>query len=233
MLLAPPSTPADDPRRDRILPAAARAFARHGFHGANMQHVAAEAGMSAGNLYRTFPSKEAIVSGLTARDQAKLARDFGELAAAPDLLAAMDRLLRRHLVEEPAWKSRLALEIWAESARNPAIATLCGALDQEVETRLIAIVTTAQAKAPELRGGEPAFVVRLMDTVVAGLFKRRATDPTFDGDVEIADALGAFRAAFDGTLKPYRPDPRSDVAPRSVPVPSSSSPSPSLHEAIS
>ena len=41
-----------------------RAFVRYGFHAATMQNVADEAGMSAGNLYRYFPSKEAIVEGL-------------------------------------------------------------------------------------------------------------------------------------------------------------------------
>ena len=58
---------ADPERRERILEAAERAFVRHGFHAATMQHVADEAGMSAGNLYRYFPSKEAIVEGLCAR----------------------------------------------------------------------------------------------------------------------------------------------------------------------
>ena len=53
-----------DERRERILEAAERAFAAHGFHAATMQHVAEAAGMSAGNLYRTFPSKEAIVDTL-------------------------------------------------------------------------------------------------------------------------------------------------------------------------
>ena len=62
--------PADAGRRKRILEAAERAFVRHGFHATTMQHVADELGMSAGNLYRYFPSKEAIVEGLCAVDQA-------------------------------------------------------------------------------------------------------------------------------------------------------------------
>ncbi len=60
---------ADDSRRERILEAAERAFVRHGFHAATMSHVAEEAEMSAGNLYRYFPSKEAIVEALCALDQ--------------------------------------------------------------------------------------------------------------------------------------------------------------------
>jgi AcrR family transcriptional regulator len=197
-------------RRDLILSAAERAFARHGFHGANMQNVAAEAQMSAGNLYRYFKSKDAIVSGLTARDQAALASDFHELASAPDLLAAMGRMLKKHLVDEPVWRTQLLLEIWAEAARNPAIAAMCGAIDHDVETNLSALIGAAQAASPALRGGDPAFVVRVMGTVVAGLFKRRATEPTFDGNAEVAMALGVFRAALTGALTPY---PAGDAGP--------------------
>ena len=69
------------PRGVRILEAAERAFVRNGFHATTMQHVADEAGMSAGNLYRYFPSKEAIVEGLCELDQAERAQAFAKLIA--------------------------------------------------------------------------------------------------------------------------------------------------------
>ena len=64
-----PERQADHARRDHIAAAAERAFVRHGFHAATMQQVAEEAGMSAGNLYRYFPSKEALVEGICMLDQ--------------------------------------------------------------------------------------------------------------------------------------------------------------------
>lgn len=186
--------------------AAEQAFARFGFHGASMQQVAAEAGMSVGNLYRTFPSKDAIVSGLTERDRAAMASEFEALAGASDVLPQIGEMLRRHFVDEPRWRHQLVLEIWAEAARNPAIAAMCGAIDQDVYAHLNQIVRNAQALSPALRGGDPAFIVRVMGTVVAGLFKRRATEPDFDGEAEIALALGIFQAAFCGTARPYEED---------------------------
>src|SRR4051812_17630808 len=51
---------AQSDRRAEILAAAQRCFVRSGFHGASMQDICAEAGMSPGNLYRYFPSKEAL-----------------------------------------------------------------------------------------------------------------------------------------------------------------------------
>ena len=62
--LASPRRLPEDERRAHIVAAAERAFVRYGFHAATMTQVADEAGMSAGNLYRYFPSKEAIVEGL-------------------------------------------------------------------------------------------------------------------------------------------------------------------------
>ena len=56
MRVADPDQQAE--QRERILDAAIKAFARHGFHKASMTDIAAAAEMSAGNLYRYFTSKE-------------------------------------------------------------------------------------------------------------------------------------------------------------------------------
>ena len=90
-----------------------------------MQHIADELGMSAGNLYRSFPSKEAIVEGLCERDQAERARAFAELMADKgDIMEAMCAALRRHVLEKPPEKARMVIEIWAEAGRNPKVAAL-------------------------------------------------------------------------------------------------------------
>ena len=57
---APQQCPAEIRSPSRDLAAAQRCFVRSGFHGASMQDICAEAGMSPGNLYRYFPSKEAL-----------------------------------------------------------------------------------------------------------------------------------------------------------------------------
>src|SRR5271163_3823743 len=88
---SPASRRAIDPdRRSHIVAAAERAFVRYGFHAATMLQVAEEAGMSAGNLYRYFPSKEAIVEELCARDQAERAEIFAEMTGGADIRAAME-----------------------------------------------------------------------------------------------------------------------------------------------
>src|SRR5262245_28252439 len=71
-------------RRSQILDAAERSFSRAGFHRTTMQDVAAEAGMSPGNLYRYFQSKDALVRGLCERDRADLASEFAAVRDSED-----------------------------------------------------------------------------------------------------------------------------------------------------
>src|ERR1700690_3154137 len=100
---APPGGRGSD-RQGQILASAQRAFVRQGFHAATMQHIAAEAGMSPGNLYRYFPSKEAIVAGLCARDQEERAEVFAKLAENGNILGAVGASLRAKLGDESRHK---------------------------------------------------------------------------------------------------------------------------------
>jgi len=56
--------PAGADPRERILEAAARSVALHGYHGMSMRELARGAGMSLSNLYNYFPSKEEILYAL-------------------------------------------------------------------------------------------------------------------------------------------------------------------------
>jgi len=194
----------DADRRARILEAAERAFVRNGFHASTMQHVAAEAGMSPGNLYRYFRSKEAIVQGLCERDQRERAASFAAFAASDDVTTAMARGLRVNLLGKPAEKMQMILEIWAEAGRNPAIAEMCGSIDQNVRDGLIRLVETAKAKGQASPEVDAEFAARVMITMVVGLFKRRAHERDFDGERELSLALGTFAALFDGKIQPLQ-----------------------------
>jgi len=50
--------------RELVLECAERVFARGGYHNSKMQEVAAEAGISLGTLYSTFPSKRDVFDAL-------------------------------------------------------------------------------------------------------------------------------------------------------------------------
>jgi TetR/AcrR family transcriptional repressor of uid operon len=190
-----------DERRERILEAAERAFAAHGFHAATMQHVAEAAGMSAGNLYRTFPSKEAIVEGLCAVDQAEGARAFADLLAADrDIVEAMCTGLREHVFGKPREKARMIVEIWAEAGRNPRVAEMTRSTDAQVLAGLERLFEAAKAAGAASSALDPRIAARFFLTFIAGLFRRMATESDFDREAETAMAVGVLKALLAGAL---------------------------------
>ena len=198
----------DTGRRGHILAAAERAFVRQGFHAATMHDVAAEADMSPGNLYRYFRSKEAIVGGLCARDLAALADDFGALTRSDDIFGAIEHMLRKQLVAEPRERFQLIVEIWAEATRNPYIAAICLVFDGQVQGGLTSVIDSAKrsgAAAPQI---DTTFAVQAIITIGIGLFKRRAHEADFDGENELALALGLISAVLCGAARPLEVGPK-------------------------
>src|SRR6202163_5042313 len=105
-------------RRAEILAAAQRCFVRSGFHGASMQEICAEAGMSPGNLYRYFPSKEALIAGICERNRAEAAESLLAVDQAPGFFDGLAALARHYMVERSEEEAGLCAEIMAESRRN-------------------------------------------------------------------------------------------------------------------
>jgi AcrR family transcriptional regulator len=191
-----------DERRERILEAAERVFAADGFHAATMQHVAEAAGMSAGNLYRTFPSKEAIVEGLCARDQRERVANFAHLADSNSIFAAFSAALHDHIAARSRQKATLTLEIWAEAQRNPAVAAMSRDVDAENLGQIRRMIEIAKQKGEAASSVDANFVARFVFTYVAGLLKRLALEPDFDAEAEAAQAVALFRSLCSGALAP-------------------------------
>nr|WP_055507801.1 TetR/AcrR family transcriptional regulator [Nonomuraea pusilla] len=101
-------------RREQIIDAATRAFARSGFDATGLDDVAAEAGISRVILYRHFASKSDLYRAVLGRGQARLVERVGLGGYGPDTLpalleaAAADpdgfRLLFRYAAREPEFR---------------------------------------------------------------------------------------------------------------------------------
>jgi AcrR family transcriptional regulator len=167
-------------RREEILAAAQRCFARSGFHQSSMQEICAEAGMSPGGLYRYFPSKEAIIAAIAERDRADVAKNFAAVADTPGVFDGLEKLARHYLVERSAEEIGVCAEIRTESRRNAEVQRIHQAVNGEVESGLVALLETAVK-----RGEVPADVdlKRAVIVLIAlgdGIEWRRAVDPAFD-----------------------------------------------------
>lgn len=119
-------------KRDQIRAAAQRLFLRHGYAGASMDAIAAEANVVKQTLYRYYPSKEILFTDilrqlLTAHLPATLALDVAHvpLASAADLEAAL-RAFAQASVANAMQPASLALlrVIVAETPGVPHLAAL-------------------------------------------------------------------------------------------------------------
>jgi AcrR family transcriptional regulator len=207
-----PSRPETDPTTDRharILDAAERCFVRSGFHRTTMHDVAAEAGMSPGNLYRYFASKEAMVVGLAERDRARVGEDFSAFTGTEDFLETFARIARKHFAEEPRERAILCLEIWAEATRNRTFATISRDFECDIIQRLATLFSEAQRRGFVNAQVDPNAVAVVVATLADGLFVRRAIAPDFDAEREVGYTLklvgGLLKGAID--LCPDREPP--------------------------
>jgi AcrR family transcriptional regulator len=169
-------------RRAEILEAARRCVARSGFHQTSMQEICAEAGMSPGNLYRYFPSKEAIIAGIAERDRAEVGAELGAAQFTEDFFATFEALARHHLVERDFDDVGLCTEMVAESRRNPAISRIMQDFDKEVHARLVAMMQAAAQRGDIPAGTDFDSVVSMLMVIADGVWWRRAVDPAFDAE---------------------------------------------------
>ena len=135
-------------RRQQILDAARVAFIRDGFHATSMQDIQRESGLSAGAIYLYFKSKNEIVTGIAAEILDTVGRAFEpqEGSVPPngpgDLI---DRVLdTADGLNESRADFSIAVQIWAEAQRDPALREAALGLFGTVRSRVLAVLTGFQ-----------------------------------------------------------------------------------------
>lgn len=181
-------------RRDEIVAAARQCMVRHGFHAASMAEIAKEARMSVGQIYRYFPSKEAIihsiVEGIVER----------RLAWIKDQSAPVDfprRLAARALDtgSGDADDRALLLDATAEATRNPEIAEIMRKADRQLHAQAVAAV---RRDHPGLTTKEAIARVEVVAVLSEGTAFRMVTDRV--ADVKIL--TGLYRDLLERLLLP-------------------------------
>lgn len=186
-----------DPRVIDILNRIKDVFARKGFDGASMQDLARGAGISVGNFYRYFPSKNAIVEAMVELDLSDVGQIFGRVLASDDPRRTFLDELRAELIahrddcDGPMWA-----EIEAASARRPEIAAIRARMEQEVGRYLIQtfalIGGIPEAEAAQRFASHAALIIVLFKGVA---MEERSDDALIDLTISTIDRLMADIAA--------------------------------------
>lgn len=142
-------------RRERILEAAARVFAKTGIGGATMDAIALEAGTSIGSLYRFFRDKEAIFRTLH-ESHFETSRRFIESFATEELLALPWEQVIRNAIDgffmfalsDPGFRA-----VWASLSFTGAMVEEGEVVNRELAIRIAPLVgrvfpAVAKAKLP-------------------------------------------------------------------------------------
>ncbi|MDQ8727063.1 TetR/AcrR family transcriptional regulator [Bradyrhizobium sp. LHD-71] len=166
-------------RRSTILDAAEQCFSRAGFHQTSMNDICQAAGMSPGNLYRYFPSKEAIIAGITERFRLQTAADFDAVENAPSFYEGLAAMAQVCMVERGGSELDLCMEIMAECRRNPAIAKLFRDLEDDVKARLVKLLRSAAERGEINPKADYESAATMLMVMADGLSMRQVADPDF------------------------------------------------------
>jgi AcrR family transcriptional regulator len=180
--------------RERLIDAAAKVFARRGYHDAGLGEIAAEGGYSTGAVYSNFSGKEGLFLALADR---KVEEAIADIRAVADAAERGERPVDEAVTQFRAFAERdgdwplLFFEFWSFEIRNPRIREEFRGRRQAVRDALAdTLERVASDLGFELRFPAPALATAL-SAAVNGMAFERAADPDAIPD----DVFGEFISA--------------------------------------
>lgn len=189
-------------RQDHILDAAETCFVRNGFHRATMQDIAREARMSAGNIYRYFDSKEAVVLGLAERARTQGTKLLERLATTSNPRALVSGIIMEYYMAIPRDVAVLRIDLWSEATRNPIVSAMILRLEAEGR-EWFASMFSSLAKSSDC---DPQSLFALIDPLMKGAVVSRALKPDFDPAFVATQLEALIDMYLDGRLRMVSPD---------------------------
>jgi len=194
-----------DARREQILSAAKRCFLRDGFHETSMQDLFAEAGLSSGAVYRYFASKEEMIAAIAEenlRDMAAVIHGLATSRRSQGLGAALAEVLEAVRVKDAQSElGAMAVLVWSEALRTPALAEQVGATLAQMRADLADIVREDQGRNGLPRKANVDALTVLLIAIVPGFILQLA----LFGDQAVAGVPAAARALWPAQPRSARP----------------------------
>jgi AcrR family transcriptional regulator len=181
-----------DDQRAEILAAARRCFVRNGFHRTSMQDVFAEAGKSAGAVYRYFPRKEDMIVGVADQNlhdvaevlHTALARGDDGRGAGQVMAELIEAVTERHRDRQLAV---MALMVWSEALRDAALAERLKAATVVMSQDMAALVHERQRAGVWTGASTEALAQVILSMLPGFLFNLALLGP--DGVAGFPDAI--------------------------------------------
>jgi AcrR family transcriptional regulator len=187
-----------DARREQILTAAKRCFVRDGFHETSMQDLFAESGLSAGAVYRYFPGKDDMIVSIAEENMCDVVALIHTMTTEPRgkgvgaALASVLEVLRTKHAEEDL--GAMAVLVWSEALRNPALADRFDALLATMRVDLAEVIRDNQGRGTMPVDVAPEALAALLMTIIPGFILQLA----MFGDTAVAAIPDAARSMWPG-----------------------------------
>lgn len=190
-----------DARREQIMAAARRCFLRNGFHATSMHDLFAEANLSSGAVYRYFASKDELIVAIAEDNMRDVVATLHSIAAegteasVGDALAGVIEVINKKHKE--GGLGGIAVQVWAEALRNPAVAERFTKLLDTLRADLATTVRTHQAAGILPADVAPQSIANILTGIVAGHILQLA----LRGPRGVRGAADAARALWPGRTK--------------------------------
>lgn len=178
-------------RRTALLDAGIELVADHGLGGLTPAAVDTRARVSAGSTEEWFPTRQALVEGVTQRcierEMEMAAGSEGEIEASPEGLASAFGAFAHRALGEDRAVTLARYVLHAEAARTPSLRAFYAVGADEVDTWALDLVRRAGSRHPERDFG-------IMANYVTGLVFHELALPTpaFDPADRVRDLIGAL-----------------------------------------
>jgi AcrR family transcriptional regulator len=178
-------------RRTEILDVAARLFAERGFHATTTRDITLALGMSPGNLYHWFPSKQTIIAELLQADAASHLRRLDDWARSGELAADAPQALIDFVTGTSRDEVSRFLDGYAAGLLDAELAPIVRSADEATRGRFVALLEKAGI-------GDAESVATVLVALIDGLLARRALEP----DRNLQDLHAAITAVTHALLAP-------------------------------
>lgn len=193
-------------RRQEILAAALRCFARNGFHSTTITDIVRESGVSQGTFYLYFETKDDVIAAL-ADDRSQGDALINAIAGAEaDPVVGLETLFDLHgrtlRDAQRADERRVAIQGWAEALRNDAIRQRLVANTLRVQAEIALLIERGQRTGRFKADAEPQGVARALMALFRGLTLLTAWEGTFDAALTAKSIEDMVRGALSPLAAP-------------------------------
>ena len=162
-------------RQEEILLAAARVFKAKGFHAARTEDICAEAGLSAGTVFRHFPDKRAMIAAIATSELEQYQHEMRRLATKEGLqwLARITAKELPELLHPTAYD--LSADSWLELVRDEDGRKQFLAFDKKLRATLATELARGQKEGWVRKSSDPRGLANVILALFSGL--------TFDQEI--------------------------------------------------